>query len=98
LVLAYHSVEVNSRFPIGKRIVAVGTSFEREIGAFVRERRKAGRLSQRELGDLAGVGTRFISELERNKPTLRLDTVNKVLAVFGKTLGIIEATKRDELS
>ena len=74
------------------------SSFEREIGAFVRERRKASRMSQRELGDLAGVGTRFVSELERDKPTLRLDTVNRVLAVFGRTLGIIEATKKDEPS
>jgi y4mF family transcriptional regulator len=97
-MLAYYSFETNIRFPIGNRISVVATSFEREIGAFVRERRRASRLSQRELGDLAGVGTRFVSELERDKPTLRLDTVNKVLAVFGKTLGIIEAMKKDELS
>ena len=76
----------------------MATSFEQDIGVFVRERRKASNLSQRELGELAGVGTRFVSELERDKPTVRLNTVNKVLAVFGKTLGIVDAPKKDELS
>lgn len=67
-----------------------------EIGEFVRIRRKAGGLSQRELGELAGVGTRFVSELERGKPTVRVDAVNKVLAVFGKSLGLVDAPKPDE--
>jgi hypothetical protein len=31
------------------------------------------------LGELAGVGRRFISDLEQSKPTLRLDAVNKVV-------------------
>jgi len=68
-----------------------------DIGAFVRARRKASRLTQRELGELAGVGMRFVSELERNKPSLRLNVVNKVLAAFGKTLGIVDSPKRDEV-
>lgn len=59
------------------------------IGKFVQERRKAAGLTQRELAELAGVGTRFISELERGKSTVRLAEVNAVLAVFGKILGIV---------
>lgn len=60
-----------------------------EIGSFVRDRRQAAGMSQRELGELASVGTRFVSELERGKPTVRIDAVNKVLAVFGKRLGVV---------
>lgn len=60
------------------------------IAAFVRERRKASRMSQLTLAERAGVGTRFVSELERGKPTLRLDAVNRVLAVFGKTVGLAD--------
>lgn len=63
------------------------------LSGFVRSRRKASRLTQRELAELAGVGTRFISELERAKSTVRLHEVTKVLAVFGKQLGIIDAPK-----
>lgn len=70
--------------------------FGKEIGALVRTRRKAHRFTQGELGDLAGVGRRFVSELERAKPTVRMDAVNKVLAVFGKTLGVVDAPKDDE--
>jgi HTH-type transcriptional regulator / antitoxin HipB len=70
--------------------------FEKTIGKFVRDRRKAGQMTQRELGELAGVGTRFISELERGKPSVRLSVVNKVLAVFGKSLGIVDALRQDE--
>jgi transcriptional regulator with XRE-family HTH domain len=56
----------------------------------------ASRLTQRELGELAGVGTRLVSELERGKPTLRMDAVNRVLRVFGKTLGHVDAPRNDE--
>ncbi len=60
------------------------------VAEFVRARRKALGLTQRELAELAGVGVRFLSELERGKPTARVDAVNAVLAVFGKALGVVE--------
>ena len=66
------------------------------IGQYIRDRRKAAGLTQRALGELAGVGVRFVSELERDKPTLRVDAVNKVLAVFGKRLGLIDAPREGE--
>ncbi len=59
------------------------------IGAFVRLRRRSNKLSQQQLAELAGVGKRFVIELEADKPTLRMDAVNKVLAVFGKSLGVV---------
>jgi y4mF family transcriptional regulator len=60
------------------------------VGRFVRLRRKANNLNQQQLAELAGVGKRFLIELEACKPTLRMDAVNKVLAVFGKTLGVVD--------
>jgi y4mF family transcriptional regulator len=67
----------------------------RAVGSFVRERRQASQLTQQQLGELAGVGTRFVSDLERGKPTLRMDAVNRVLRVFGRMLAHVEAP-RDE--
>jgi y4mF family transcriptional regulator len=61
----------------------------------VRARRHASGLTQQELGELAGVGKRFIVELEQGKPTLRMDKVNQVLAVFGKTLGPVDAPRKE---
>jgi y4mF family transcriptional regulator len=76
-----------------KREAAMSQDFGRQIGEFVRERRKASGFSQSELGELAGVGRRFVSELEQAKPTVRMSSVNQVLTVFGKALGIVDAPK-----
>ena len=57
-----------------------------EIKDFVRQQRKLHKLTQRDLADRAGVGLRFIRELEGGKPTLRLDKVNVVLNLFGHKL------------
>ena len=70
-------------------------SSARGVGEFARRRRRANRLTQRELADLAGVGMRLVSELERGKPTLRMDAVNRVLQVFGQMLGTIPAPRED---
>ena len=37
----------------------------------------------------AGVGLRFVHELEQGKKTLRLDKVNQVLALFGAEVGVV---------
>ena len=60
------------------------------LGSFVRRRRRANGLTQQALAELAGVGTRLVCELERGKPTLRMDAVNAVLGAFGKQLGPVE--------
>ena len=59
------------------------------LGTFVRTRRKAEGLTQEELASLAGVGRRFVYELEGGKQSLRLDSVEAVLRVFGHGLGVV---------
>ncbi|GEM_PF-1483260 len=66
------------------------------LGPFVRARRKAAGLTQRQLAELVGTGVRLISELENDKPTLRMDAVNKVLAAFGKRLGPMDRPRAGE--
>jgi len=66
------------------------------LGRFVRAQRKAAGLTQRQLAELAVTGVRLISELENDKPTLRMDAVNKVLAAFGKCLGSVDMTRHGE--
>jgi len=63
------------------------------IVLFVKERRKSLKLSQEELAFKAGVGLRFLRELERGKSTLRLDKVNQVLELFGKQVGVIDLSR-----
>lgn len=61
----------------------------KNIAEFVRARRKASGFTQQELAELAGVGVRFVGEVERAKPSLRVSGVNAVLGVFGKELGVV---------
>ncbi|MBW2590800.1 MAG: helix-turn-helix transcriptional regulator [Deltaproteobacteria bacterium] len=57
-----------------------------KLVAFVKRRRKMLGLTQVDLADRAGVGLRFIRDLEQGKQTLRMDKVNQVLALFGHCL------------
>jgi y4mF family transcriptional regulator len=50
---------------------------------FLKYSRSKYRLTQEQLAEKAGVGLRFIRDLEQGKESLRLDKVNQVLALFG---------------
>jgi y4mF family transcriptional regulator len=53
------------------------------ISSFIRFQRKKIGITQEELATKAGVGIRFIRELEQGKPSLQLDKVQQVLHLFG---------------
>ena len=60
-----------------------------KISAFVKAKRKNLGLTQIILAEKAGVGLRFVRDLEQEKPTFRLDKVNQVLDLFGSEVGVI---------
>jgi y4mF family transcriptional regulator len=57
------------------------------ISIFLKERRKKLNLTQQQLALKAGVGLRFVRDMEQGKSTLRMDKVNQVLKLFGQELG-----------
>ena len=59
-----------------------------QIGRLVRQRRKEAGLTLKDAAALAGVGVRFLSELERGKPTLQLGLAIRVLQLFGLELHV----------
>ena len=59
-----------------------------EIGDIVRSARLAQGLRQDQLAAAAGVGVRFLIELEGGKPTVRLVNVLAVLSALGCRLQI----------
>ncbi|GAB2632946.1 helix-turn-helix transcriptional regulator [Belliella aquatica] len=61
-----------------------------DLAKFVKAKRNAVKLTQPELAQKAGVGLRFLRDLEQGKKTLRMDKVNQVLSMFGHQLGPIE--------
>lgn len=53
------------------------------LSSFIRFQRKKLGITQEDLAAKAGVGIRFVRELEQGKTTLQLDKVQQVLHLFG---------------
>lgn len=66
-----------------------GYTMKDSLPFFIKKKRKQLKLTQPELAQRAGVGLRFVRELEQGKETLRLDKVNQVLALFGSEMGVV---------
>lgn len=58
------------------------------LGKAVLQARKQLGLTQPQLALAAGVGVRFIVDLEAGKPTIRLETLLKVLHALGGSLAV----------
>jgi len=54
---------------------------------FVKDKRRTLKWTQVDLAEHAGVGLRFVRELEQGKASLRMDKVNQVLDLFSAELG-----------
>ncbi|MEA4937226.1 hypothetical protein SDC9_143562 [bioreactor metagenome] len=65
------------------------------LAEFIKSKRNNAKLTQPELAGKAGVGLRFIRDLEQGKSTLRLDKVNQVLQLFGHELGPVKINPED---
>jgi HTH-type transcriptional regulator/antitoxin HipB len=68
-------------FPIGNMLLLLKTPID--VGHAVRATRVARGLRQGDVAVAAGVGVRFVSELERGKSTARLAETLRVLAALG---------------
>ncbi|MBO6168658.1 MAG: helix-turn-helix transcriptional regulator [Bacteroidales bacterium] len=61
-----------------------------QLAEQIKLRRKIHGLTQAELATRAGVGLRFVRDLEQGKVSVRMDKVNQVLALFGEELGPVK--------
>lgn len=59
------------------------------ISIHIKNRRKLAKITQEEMAIKAGVGLRFVRDLEQGKNTLRTDKINDVLRLFGEELGVV---------
>jgi y4mF family transcriptional regulator len=59
-----------------------------QLGEVLRAARKQLGLTQPQLALAAGVGVRFIVDLEAGKPTLRLETVLRVIEALGGEINL----------
>ena len=63
------------------------------LSEYVKQMRRQYALTQTDLAEKAGVGLRFVRELEQGKQTLRMDKVNQVLSLFGAELAPVRTTQ-----
>ncbi len=60
----------------------------KDIDQLIRHRRKEAGLTLKDAAGMAGVGVRFLSELERGKTTLQIGLAIEVLQLFGLELHV----------
>jgi len=77
-------------------IMAKRTLTPAEIGDIVRKTRKAAGLRQDELAGTAGVGLRFIVNLEAGKPTAQIGKTLQVLTALGCSFDITPPPELEE--
>ena len=68
------------------------------LSATLKNLRKEYGLTQQDLSYKSGVGLNFVRQLEQGKPTLRMDKVNQVLAMFGYELAPVRSEEFNEKS
>ena len=61
-------------------------TFMTNLGAAVREARKRQGLDQEELAMAAGVSTRTLHSVENGHPTVKIDTILKIVDSLGMTI------------
>ena len=52
------------------------------LARIIREHRKAAKLSQLQLAELAGIGKTVVFDIEKGKETIKLETLRKILKVL----------------
>jgi len=66
-----------------------------KLSKFIKTKRKKTGLTQVELAERAGVGLRFVRDLEQGKKSLQMDKVDQVLNLFGHELGPVKKSFGD---
>jgi y4mF family transcriptional regulator len=66
-----------------------------KLSPFLKQQRKDNKLTQEELASKAGVGLRLVREIEQGKTSMRMDKVNRILALFGAELTVTFKTNKN---
>ena len=56
---------------------------KKQMGSFIKRRRKQLEITQQDLADMSSVSIRKISDIETSKTTTTIDTLNKICDILG---------------
>ena len=65
----------------------------KDLAEFIKTRRKAVNLTQKEFAERAGVALTVVRKIEQGKTNLNLEKVNLVLRMFGHELAVVDSKK-----
>jgi transcriptional regulator with XRE-family HTH domain len=66
-----------------------GYKMDNSIAGFLKNNRKIAGLTQEQFALKAGVGLRFLRDLEQEAPNQTVDKINLVLSMFNGKLGVV---------
>lgn len=69
-----------------------------ELATIVRMHRKASKLTQLQLAELAGVGKTVVYDIEKGKETVKLHTLRKILKVLNIEIMLTSPLLTNEIS
>jgi len=67
-----------------------------QLATFVKDRRKAVKLTQEEFAERAGVALTVVRKIEQGKTNLNMDKVNLVLRMFGHELAPVSSKELNQ--
>lgn len=65
-----------------------------DLGQFIKGHRKAAGLTQLQLADLAGIGKTTVFDIEKNKTSVRWDSLTAVLNILNIDIQFISPLKK----
>ncbi|MCR8921307.1 diguanylate cyclase [Dasania sp. GY-MA-18] len=81
---------------VSSSVIVESDQFFSEFGAKIQAFRKAKKLTQAEVSQLCGVGTRFLSELENGKSTVEMGKVLQVIHALDLEFNLSDSPKRKQ--
>jgi transcriptional regulator with XRE-family HTH domain len=66
------------------------------VANFIREQRVLQGMTQEELAERAAVPLVTLRSVEQGKPTVRMDTLNKVLGFFDSQVGVVPRQQKNQ--
>ena len=68
------------------------------LARVIRKHRKAAKLSQIQLAEMAGVGKTVVFDIEKGKETVKLDTLRKILKILNIKVQLVSPLLNNQIN
>ena len=68
------------------------------LASVIRKHRKAAKLSQMQLAEMAGVGKTVVFDIEKGKETVKLDTLRKILKILNIKVQLVSPLLNNQIN